>query len=177
LKHAARLEVDDEQNTFDFTGIFDMTKINKQIAKIPPTEKKAISVLTEWKEKVQSDFAKLNALEPLVTVRKIAALAGKIEHNPKKWKSSQAKIIKLHQRIRKQYKTFHDAWVLLQDLYMLGRILKQGQPNVMVYVGDAHARKMRFMLQQIGFTTSFSQLRGKDNKQCVLLKSEPLFTV
>jgi len=68
-----------------------------------------------------------------------------------------------------------DANILIQDLYMLARIMKQKQPNNIVYVGDDHAKNLRSAFSQMGFKEIMYQPIQSPPKQCLDLTALSLW--
>jgi len=158
---------------FDVEEIYEETKINKQIGKIPPTSK-VIPLLEKWKQEFRSDIEEVNELQPFKTIHQFYQLVKTIKKNPKSF-NSHFHELQIFAQLLRDIAVYIDSCALLQDIYMLARIMKQQQPSNIVYVGDYHAENLRQGLDEIGFKKIFSSV-GSD--QCVELsdlKEWPLF--
>lgn len=161
---------------FNPETIFDDTKINKQIAKLPASASRVLNVLDRWKQEYSMQVNEFNASGGMRILYEILAILNQIGRNPSSFDTWYMKVLPLMTQLMVITGKLRSQ-ILLQDIYMLARLFKHSHRNNIVYVGDLHAQNLRQALNEIGFQQLYSHSHS-DNVQCIdlsALHSWPLF--
>ena len=161
---------------FNAEKIFEETKINKQIVKLPASETKLLKLLGRWKQTYIQSVDYFNKHHAMEYLYEILAIYGQMKGDPAQFPSRIEQLKQLVNGLLEiTNQLVHQS--VLQDIYMLARLMKHSHRNNIVYVGDAHALKLREGLQELGFTQIYYHAHPQEF-QCIdltALHSWPLF--
>jgi hypothetical protein len=165
---------------FNAEKIFDETKVNKEISRIPHTNVKVHQVLNALKQKYADALNQFNKSGAIGLWNQMLEMFQQYQRNPASLKGNLYPLTKSFVDQLEPLIWILEANLLVQDTYMLARIMKRPSARVVIYVGDAHTDNLRPAFDEMGFEMLYhhTHLSLTHNAQCIDLTavgSWPLF--